>query len=189
MKAAIVFPANSSVPATWCNIADSALANAGKPFFIPSFADKFVASPVVAVKINRLGKSIESRFAERYYSEIAPAVHFHAPDLFKRLCSEFLPPDMAYSFDRSLILGKFIPAEEFFQNPPVALLNGDRLPIRDTGTLRKIISNSIEALSCSNTVKTGDLIIPSPEVNAEIKIGDFISIERGENRLLGISIK
>ena len=50
---------------------DSSLLVNRKPFFIPDFAQCFQANPCLVLKINRLGKNIAPRFANRYFSEAA----------------------------------------------------------------------------------------------------------------------
>lgn len=42
----------------WRFLSDSAHTNAGKPFFIPDFAEEFDAFLAPVVKLSRLGKSI-----------------------------------------------------------------------------------------------------------------------------------
>lgn len=65
----------------------SAIIVNGKPFFVPGFGDRWEARPGVALRICRLGKSIESRFASRYYDAVAPVINFvpvdfeHRPEL------------------------------------------------------------------------------------------------------------
>ena len=40
-----------------------------RPVFVPGFAPRFIGVPAIAVKISRLGKCVEPRFAPRYYAE------------------------------------------------------------------------------------------------------------------------
>ena len=46
---------------------DSSIIQPGKPFFVPDFAPQFVMHPAIALRVNRLGKNVASRFAHRYY--------------------------------------------------------------------------------------------------------------------------
>lgn len=112
----------SASPLSWYFIADSALVNAGKPFFIPEFADEFEAFLAPVVRISRIGKSIAARFAERYYTEIAPAVHFRASKLRRQLLEAGLPTDPSHSFDRAMTVGSFLPTSEFLNGSPLLML-------------------------------------------------------------------
>ena len=49
---------------------DSSLLKDGKTFFVPDFAERFVAYPTLVVQICRLGKNIARRFAHRNYDKM-----------------------------------------------------------------------------------------------------------------------
>lgn len=174
---------------SWYFLADSSLTNAGKPFFIPDFAEEFEAIPVIAVRINRLGKSITPRFAHRYFAEYAPAVHFRATDLYRNLHALNLSADKACSFDRSLIMADFIP---FPKNEKVALtmkLNGEEAACFDTGNMVLPIEQAIAEITYANTLKMGDLIIPALPEGIQVSIGDFIELQINSNTVLSVQIK
>ena len=46
---------------------DSAILKDSKPFFIPDFSNEIHYETELVVRINRLGKNIAPRFANRYY--------------------------------------------------------------------------------------------------------------------------
>ena len=49
---------------------DSAILKDGKPFFIPDFSKEIHYETELVVRINRLGKNIAPRFANRYYDAV-----------------------------------------------------------------------------------------------------------------------
>jgi len=49
---------------------DTALLTKNKPFYLPSFSTDIHYELELVVKINRVGKHIEERFANRYYDEV-----------------------------------------------------------------------------------------------------------------------
>lgn len=51
------------------------------PFFIPEHTNEVHHEIELVIKINRLGKHIESRFAHKYYSEIGLGIDFTARDV------------------------------------------------------------------------------------------------------------
>lgn len=180
----------SDSPLSWYFIADSALVNAGKPFFIPEFADEFEAFLAPVVKINRIGKSIGARFAERYYTEIAPAVHFRASKLRRQLLAAGLPTDAAHSFDRAMTVGTFLPVADFFCGSPLIMLKNGKVAAEcDTLKMKSSIGPLLEAVSRSNTIKMGDYLVPQLSNPVDIEIGDTLEVTLGAETLLTIHIK
>lgn len=195
MKTIII---ESSSPLSWYFLADSALVNAGKPFFIPEFADEFEAFLAPTVRITRIGKSIASRFAGRYYEEIAPAVHFRASALRKSLLEAGLPTDPSHSFDRAMTVGQFMPASLIAEGKPLKLnlykasdlnrLNPFTVECLTAGFNEKF-DNMLEAVSKSNTIKMGDYLVAEMSEPLKIEIGDTLTVTHGEDTLLTIHIK
>lgn len=175
---------------TWTFIPDSALANAGKPFFIPDFADSFCAHLSPAVKISRIGKSIGAKFAQRYYIEVAPALQFIAGKLLFDLTSKGLHGDQAYSFDRSLIVGPFIPIRRLMATGGFVMKkNGqDYAKVIPEELLRRA-DVAIESVSAYNTLKIGDLILPYKTYGADLAIGDRLEVFMDGEPLLNTAIK
>lgn len=174
----------------WYFLPDSALCNSGKPFFIPEFADKVEVCLSAVMKITRLGKTIQPRFAHRYYSEMAPALHFRIPALREKLMSEGFAPDMGQAFDRSLIIGEFLPAEEFLTKDTLALkINGRHASTWDGSAFKKSPDEILAEVSASNTMKMGDLILHALAEGVGIDIGDLLEVCRGERLLLTVPVK
>ena len=48
-------------------MADSSILYTGRPFFVPDYAQRFVATPTIVVRTGRLGKCIAPKFAHRYW--------------------------------------------------------------------------------------------------------------------------
>lgn len=187
MKTIII---ESVSPLSWYFIPDSALVNSGKPFFIPEFADEFEVFLTPMVKINRIGKSIGSRFAERYFSEMAPAVHFRAAALRRKLLDAGLPPDPSHSFDRAMTVGEFLPAETFLNGQELAIFkNGEKAAICHPQQIKLVIGPFLEEVSRSNTVKMGDYLVPVLSNPVMINIGDTITVTLDGKNLLTIHIK
>ena len=91
---------------------DSSLLLDNRHFFIPEFSKEIHHEVELIVKINMLGKSIESKFANRYYDEIGLGVDFTARDLQRQLIEKGLPWEKAKAFDSAAVLGEFIPKQE-----------------------------------------------------------------------------
>jgi acylpyruvate hydrolase len=50
-----------------------------KPLYYPEFTDDLQYECEVVVKINKNGKYIQERFANKYYSEVSLGIDFHRP--------------------------------------------------------------------------------------------------------------
>jgi acylpyruvate hydrolase len=70
---------------------DSSLLLDNKHFYLPGFSNEIHHEVELVIKINRLGKSIEARYAHRYYDEIGLGVDFTARDLQRQLIEKGLP--------------------------------------------------------------------------------------------------
>lgn len=181
---------NGLPPESWYFLPDSAITNPGKPFFIPEMTDTIEAQALLALKINRLGKTIAPRFAHRYFSEVALGIHFTAPLLKKELLEKGLSPDRSRGFDRSLFLTEFIPCEEFSKHSEISFLKNGEL----TATLSPDLSDDatgdcFAAISAENTLKMGDILIPHLSRGIRINIGDTLEIRKDTTPLLRIEIK
>lgn len=182
--------------AGWHFLPDSALTNLGKPFYVPDFANRFEARLSVALRINRIGKTVAKKFAHRYFSHVAPAVTFCAADIRERLVKENLPVDMAYSFDRSLIVGDFIPVEKFLELKSYHICKTDLLSDTpsfkgsiDCDTYIDAANSMIEKVSTMNTIKMGDLFLPVSTSPFEVKIGDRLWVTLAGEDVFRISVK
>jgi acylpyruvate hydrolase len=96
---------------------DSALVMATNLFFILIFPVIFIMRLNLCIKINRLGRHIEQRFAHRYYDEIGVGIDFTARDLQDECKKKGLPWEIAKAFDNSAPLGKFVPVSDIPDHP------------------------------------------------------------------------
>lgn len=161
----------------WYLAADSALSNHGKPFFMPEGMGKITVSASMAFRISRLGKSIKPRFAERYYEEIAPILHFRLADLKRRLSHAGLPFSEAVSFDKSVMYGPFIAFNNMGKSHEWKFrVNGKEAGLINPILLKEKTAEIIANVSRMNTLKMGDLILPELKFETEITIGDILEL-------------
>ena len=67
----------------------------------------------VLVKICKVGKYIDAKFAHKYYEEIGLGIDFTARDVQSLLKEKGLPWEKAKAFDHSAIIGDFYRKKEF----------------------------------------------------------------------------
>ena len=90
---------------------DSCLLNNRKPFFVPDGTDDVCWKACVVLRVSRLGKNIQPRFASRYYDAAAPGADFYAADLLSEARTSGSSWTEAMCFDFSLAMGEYGPAE------------------------------------------------------------------------------
>ena len=140
---------------------ESAQLKDGKPFFIPDFSKEVHYETEIVVKINRLGKCIEERFAHRYYDEITVGIDFTARDIQRDLKQQGLPWEVSKAFDNSAAIGRFISKNEFqdIQNINFHLdIDSKIVQKGNTSDMIYSIDKIVAHVSQYFTLKIGDLI-------------------------------
>ena len=155
---------------------DSALVNHNKPFFYPDFSNDVHYELEVVIRIDRLGRSIEEKFAGRYFSEIALGVDFTARDLQKQQKDKGLPWEIAKGFDYSAPISEFVPISEYRDIHDLNFrldLNGNAVQEGSTSLMIFSFEKIISYVSRFMTLKTGDLIFTgTPAGVGPVKVGD-----------------
>jgi 2-keto-4-pentenoate hydratase/2-oxohepta-3-ene-1,7-dioic acid hydratase in catechol pathway len=172
---------------------DSSLLLDNRHFFIPDFSKEIHHEVELIVKINRLGKSIESKFANRYYDEIGLGVDFTARDLQRKLIEKGLPWEKAKAFDSAAVLGEFIPKHELGDLGQIDFSLRKNGEVVQSGNSRDMIFNIdtiIEYVSQFVTLKIGDLIYTgTPAGVGPVNINDQLEGFIGERKMFDFLIK
>jgi len=167
---------------------DSAILPKGNAFFIPEFSNDVHFECEVVVRIDRLGKNIEERFASRYYSQIALGIDFTARDLQEELKAKGLPWEKAKSFDGAAYLGKLFDKSDYPDLGEISFQLKKNGEIAQNGNTRDMlfsIDRIIAEVSKYFTIKIGDLIYTgTPAGVAAVNIGDELELIL-EERLAG----
>jgi len=139
---------------------DSAILLKNNPFIIPPFSQDIHYEVEVLVKINRIGKFIDQKFAHKYYDEIGLGIDFTARDLQSRLKEKGLPWEKAKAFDGSAVIGKFYAKDTLdLENIKFQLYKNDQL-VQDGESSHMLwkIDELIAYVSQYFTLKIGDVI-------------------------------
>jgi len=139
---------------------DSAILPKKMPFFIPPFSDDIHYEVEVLVKINKVGKYIDVKFAHKYYNEIGLGIDFTARDIQAQCKAKGLPWEKAKAFDGSAVIGDFYPKETLdLENLSFQLLkNGTIVQDGNTKSMLWKIDELISYVSQFFTLKKGDII-------------------------------
>ena len=141
--------------------ADSALLKDGKPFFIPDDMGRIEYETEVVVRICRLGKTIQERFAHRYYDAVTVGIDFTARELQKKLKEQGRPWELSKSFDGAAVLGSWVDKERFLDIQRLRFhldINGKTVQQGCTCDMLYKIDDVISYISRYFTLKTGDLL-------------------------------
>lgn len=158
---------------------DSALLRNNEPFYIPDWSNDVHYELELVVRINRLGKFIERKFANRYYSAIGLGIDFTARDVQNRLKDKGLPWEKSKAFDRSAVISsEFVQMDELPDPASIKFqleLNGQTVQSGDSALLIFPIDELIAQVSKYFTLKIGDLIYTgTPAGVGPVKIGDHL---------------
>jgi acylpyruvate hydrolase len=173
---------------------ETALIPNKQPFFYPSFSNDVHYETELVIKICKLGKHIEERFAHRYYNEISLGIDFTARDVQSQLKSKGLPWELAKGFDGSAPLGTFID-KNTFQKPIQDLnfhmkLNGEIKQEGKTSHMIFSVDKIISFVSSFFTLKIGDLIFTgTPAGVGPIQKGDHLEAWLEEVKVLSVKVK
>lgn len=92
---------------------DTALLPKRNPFVYPSFTKDLHYEVEIVLRINKIGKHIEEKFAHKYYNEIGVGVDFTARDVQQQCKEKGLPWEKAKAFDFSAPTSRFVPVKNF----------------------------------------------------------------------------
>lgn len=172
---------------------DSAILQKNRPFFLPDFSSEIHYETEIVLKINRLGRSISEKFANRYYNEIGIGIDFTARDLQRECKQKGLPWEIAKAFDGSAPLGKFLPKSQFADIQDINFsLSINKIPVQQGNTADMIFSfdKIIAYVSQFMTLKIGDLIFTgTPAGVGAVKIGDHLQAYIEGELLLDFDVK
>ncbi|WP_242132713.1 fumarylacetoacetate hydrolase family protein [Aestuariivivens marinum] len=172
---------------------DTAILLKRQPFFIPDFSEDVHHELEILVKINRIGKYIDKKFAHKYYNEIGLGIDFTARDLQAKLKSKGLPWEKSKSFDGAAVIGQWVDKNGFedLNNISFSLKKNDTV-VQNGNTSHMLwkIDELIEYVSKYFTLKIGDVIFTGTpagvgKVVADDKLIGFIE----SKQMFSITVK
>lgn len=163
------------------------------PFYIPPFSDQIHHEVEVVVKINRIGKYIEKKFAHKYYQEIGLGIDFTARDLQKKLKENGLPWEKAKAFDGSALMGNWFDKSQFKDLNQLdfeLVKNGAIIQEGNTSQMLWSIDELIAEVSQFFTLKIGDVIFTgTPAGVGPVAANDVLEGYLEEEKAFTVKIK
>ena len=173
---------------------DTALLRNNDPFYIPSFSNEIHYECELVVRITRLAKCMDVKFASRCYEEVGLGIDFTARDLQREAIAKGLPWELCKGFDHSAALSnQFVSLAELggdVQNLEFEMeLNGE---VRQRGFTKDMlftVDQIIAHVSKYMTLRIGDLIYTGTPVGVgAVKAGDNIKARICGHTLLDFDI-
>lgn len=140
---------------------DTSVLIKGNLFVIPEFSNDVHHEVEVLVKICKVGKYIQPKFADKYYNQIGLGIDFTARDMQSKLKEKGLPWEISKGFDGSAVIGDFVDKTQFqdLQNVSFELKkNNETVQKGNTKDMLWQINELIAYVSQFFTLKTGDII-------------------------------
>ena len=165
----------------------------GHPFFIPHFSNDIHYEVELVIRINKAGKHIEERFADKYYDQIGLGIDFTARDIQQECKAKGLPWEKAKGFDGSAQISRnFIDKEELELNNISFSLqkNGEQVQIGNSKDMLFSFDKIISYISKFYTLQIGDLIYTgTPEGVGSVKDGDKLQGFIAEKEMFKVMVK
>lgn len=172
---------------------DSAVLPKEQDFYIPEFSNEIHYEVEVLVKIKKVGKHIDKKFAHKYYDEIGLGIDFTARDLQKELKEKGLPWEKAKGFDGAAVVGKWLNASNFkdLNNLSFSLFkNEEEVQKGNTSLMLWKIDELISYVSKFFMLKKGDIIFTgTPAGVGKIQANDYLSGVLEGQELFTVKIK
>ncbi len=172
---------------------DTAILLKNQPFFIPEFSKEVHYEVELLVRINKIGKHIDRKFAHKYYDEIGLGIDFTARDLQAQLKKDGLPWEKAKSFDGAAVVGNFLQKDTFMDvnNINFSLQrNGETVQKGNSMLMTWKIDALIEYISKYFTLKIGDIIFTgTPEGVGPVTANDVLTGFMEDKQMFSIKVK
>ena len=172
---------------------ETAIQPKNHPFFIPEFSNKIEYEIELVLRINKIGKHIEEKFAYKYYDNIGLGIDFTARDIQNECKEKGYPWEKAKGFDGSAQISKY-----FLKKSDLDIKNIDfklkkNNTIVQTGNSKNMLfsfDKIISHVSKFFTLKIGDLIYTgTPSGVGSIKEGDILEGFINNESLIHVKIK
>jgi 2-keto-4-pentenoate hydratase/2-oxohepta-3-ene-1,7-dioic acid hydratase in catechol pathway len=172
---------------------DSAILPKKTAFVIPEFTNDMHHEVEVLVRINRVGKYIDTKFAHKYYDEIGLGIDFTARDVQAKLKEQGLPWEKAKAFDHSAVISGFLSKNIFssVENINFELKkNNETVQLGNTNLMLWSIDEIISYVSQYFTLKIGDIIFTgTPKGVGQVKENDVLEGFLENKSMFKITVK
>lgn len=171
---------------------ETAILKNNAPFYYPDFSKDIHYEVEILIKICKVGKNIDEKFAHKYYEEIGIGVDFTARDLQAKAKTKGLPWDLAKGFNGSAPISEFVSKSDFdLSNLNFSLKkDGHDVQVGNTSMMLFGIDYIISYVSKFFMLKKGDIIFSgTPEGVGPVQIGNRLEAFIEDKKMMDFEIK
>ena len=172
---------------------DTAILKDNEPFYHPDFSNDIHHEVEIVLKINKVGKNIDAKFAHKYYDEIGIGIDFTARDLQSKLKEKGLPWEKAKAFNDSAPISGFVSKSQFDDLQYLNFhlqVNENIVQKGNTEMMLWSFDEIIAEISKYFTLKTGDLIFTgTPAGVGKVVIGDRLTAFIEGKEMMSFEVK
>ncbi len=172
---------------------DTAILRNNAAFYYPDFSKNIHYEAEIVLRISKVGKNIEEKFANRYYDQLGIGIDFTARDLQDICKAKGKPWEIAKAFDGSAPLGTFLSKSKFDKMDDINFsldINDQRVQTGNTKDMIFSFDELIAYVSKFFTLKIGDFIFTgTPAGVGAINVGDRLKASIEGELLLDFEIK
>ena len=171
---------------------ETALLTRNRPFYYPGFSSDIHFEVEILLKICKVGKNIDQKFAHTYYDEIGIGIDFTARDLQSKAKEKGLPWAIAKGFNDSAPISNFVSKKGFdLQNLHFSLRQNNEVKQQgNTSLMLFSFDYIISYLSKFFLLKKGDIIFTgTPKGVGPIAIGDRLEAFIENEKMLHVDVR
>lgn len=171
---------------------ETALLTRNRPFYYPGFSSDIHFEVEILLKICKVGKNIDEKFAHTYYDEIGIGIDFTARDLQSKAKEKGLPWAIAKGFNDSAPISNFVSKKGFdLQNLNFSLRQNNEVKQQgNTSLMLFSFDYIISYLSKFFLLKKGDIIFTgTPKGVGPIAIGDRLEAFIENEKMLHVDVR
>lgn len=165
---------------------DISLNRDSNDYFCPDEISEITVAPFLYIRMDKAGKSVQAKFASRYYSSIGYGLNLTAKSLIdEKHPQSFL---MANSLDNSTIVSQLYATDKFNcasilqemlkvdgKRAEIVYMDRECAPEKSLALLEELFNKKTEVISRLTSFKTGDYIAIEIAEHTPVKIGDIIT--------------
>ena len=190
MKIVCIYNALTSGEDLWLTErSDSSVLRNNDDFYMPSFSQKMECTGGYMLRVTRLAKCMNEKFASRCYDAVGVAVAFTAQDIVERNCALGRPCDEAYCFDKSFAISPESVTPDAVGEGVLQIKIGNsqsECKLSDlTISLDKALSKASELL----TLKMGDVVYIAATQPFVPQIGERVEVSLNSAEMLNFEVK
>lgn len=168
---------------------DSSVLRNNDNFYMPTFSNRMECSVGYMLRVTRLAKCINEKFAPRCYDSVGVAAAFVAQDIIERNCALGRPCDEAYCFDKSIALSPESISPDTLGEGTLDIKIGNTQVKTDLGKINITLDKALSKASDLLTLKMGDIVYVAATEPLKPQIGDRVEVSLNGAEMLNFEVK